>query len=106
MFLAFKYEIRMPPRRFGLGYAKAVELGRKGADCDNPSNPEFSFKGLSGATRRQVKLALNEWPAMSVPDSCHVALATLVFVIESTSPVAGRGGRPSAVRCQFPRKQV
>lgn len=45
----------------GLGYAKAVELGRKGTDCDNPSNPEFSFKGLSGATRRQVKLALNEW---------------------------------------------
>jgi hypothetical protein len=45
----------------GLGYAKAVELGRKFADCDNASNPEFWFKGLLGASRRQVKLALNEW---------------------------------------------
>jgi hypothetical protein len=45
----------------GLGYAKAVELGRKYADCDNPSNPELWFKGLLKASCRQVKLALNEW---------------------------------------------
>jgi hypothetical protein len=45
----------------GLGYAKAVELGRKFADCDNASNPELWFKGLLRASRRQVKLAINEW---------------------------------------------
>jgi hypothetical protein len=45
----------------GLGYAKAVELGRKFADCDNPSNPELWFKGLRGASRRQVRLAIAEW---------------------------------------------
>jgi len=45
----------------GLGHAKAVELGRKFADCYNASYPELWFKGLLGASRRQVKLALNEW---------------------------------------------
>jgi hypothetical protein len=45
----------------GVGYAKAVELGWKFADCDNPSNPELWFKGLRGASRRQVRLAIAEW---------------------------------------------
>jgi hypothetical protein len=45
----------------GIGYAKAVELGCKFADSANASNPEPRFKGLSWASPRQVKLALNEW---------------------------------------------
>jgi hypothetical protein len=45
----------------GLGYAKAVQLGRKYADCDNQSNPELWCKGLLKASHRQVNLALNEW---------------------------------------------
>ncbi len=45
----------------GIGYAKAVELGCKFADCANASNPQPWFKGLSRASPRQVKLALNEW---------------------------------------------
>jgi hypothetical protein len=45
----------------GLGYAKAVELGRKDADCDNPFRPQLWLQGLADASNRQVKLAINEW---------------------------------------------
>ncbi|MEJ0050182.1 MAG: hypothetical protein WDN02_03025 [Methylovirgula sp.] len=45
----------------GLGHAKAVELGRKYAHCDNPSNPELWFKGLPKASARQIRLAIAEW---------------------------------------------
>ena len=54
------YELATAISARGLGYAKAVELGRQFAYCDNPFRPQLWLQGLADASNQQVKLAINE----------------------------------------------
>ncbi len=45
----------------GVGYARAVALGRQFANCDDPIRPALWFEGLLSASKRAVTRAIAEW---------------------------------------------